>query len=80
MGEDSHCARHCEVDGGDVVVGMLKGMEAGSLDGRTVSKSTERKYGQVMDGMEEVKREKISREQVEWPRGSWEDVVVPAES
>lgn len=25
-------------------------------------------------------REKFSREQVEWPRGSWEDVVVPAES
>lgn len=32
-GEDSHCARHCEVDWWDVVVGRLMGVEAGSLDG-----------------------------------------------
>jgi hypothetical protein len=47
----------------------------------TFSKSTERKYGQVMDGIEEVKKRNFRRsEQVGWPRGSWEDVVVPAES
>lgn len=33
-----------------------EGLEAGSLDGWTVSKSTERKYGQVMDGMKEVRK------------------------
>lgn len=36
-----------------------EGLEAGSLDGWTVSKSTERKYGQVMDGMEEVRERKF---------------------
>lgn len=36
-----------------------EGLEAGSLDGWTVSKSTERKYDQVMDGMEEVRERKF---------------------
>lgn len=32
-----------------------------------------------MDGIEEVREREIFEGISEWPRGSWEDVVVPAE-
>lgn len=56
------------------------GLEAGSLDRWTVSKSTEREYGQVMDGMGEVKERNFRRNKLNGLGGAGKTSSWPAES